>query len=312
MIEKSYKWKNSSYFRKSSIDRAPKRRLRFFVEGAFMEEATLDHGLDRLPFFLFLLFLSLAPVKSFATTFGPISLADQIEAAQYILHGRVVGNSWVAENRENRRPFTHWKVQVMEQPKGENLGKEVVIRQPGGEIGDMGYHVAGTATFRPGEEIFVNVRDTEEPNIKEVLGMASGKYTVERSETGNSQLRSGLGFLLKNEEGVPYTTNTLLEYIARIKEGKATNGDKSVMVTRGTSDHDHGNPAFKVVVQPGKKLIPAPEPPQSQPEPQNLSDNLEKPTTSTEENSSSSGVSWWWSLMVFPLLGSFLWFLRKD
>ncbi len=310
MKENSYKWKNSSYFRLSSIDQAPKRRLRFFVEGAFMEEATLDHGLDRLPFFFLLFTLLLSPLNSFATTFGPISLSDQIEAAPYILHGRIVGNSWVAENRENRRPFTHWKVQVIEQPKGENLGKEVIIRQPGGEIGDMGYHVAGTATFRPGEEIFVNIRDTEEPNIKEVLGMASGKYTVERSETGNSQLRSGLGFLLKNEEGVPYTTNTLLEYIARIKDGKATNGDKSVMVTRGTSDH--GDPAFKVVVQPGKKLIPTQEPPQPQPDPQNPADPLEKATSSSEENSSSSGVSWWWSLMVFPLLGSFLWFLRKD
>lgn len=289
-----------------------------------MEEATLDHGLDRLPFlfplsrikrfqlsFFFLLFfsISLFPSFGFATTFGPISLSDQVISAQYILHGRIVGNSWVVENRENRRPYTHWKLQVIVQPKGETLGKEVVLRQPGGELGEMGYHVAGTASFVAGEEVFVNVRDTEDPQVKEVLGMASGKYTVERSDSGRPQLRSGLGFLLKDEEGNPYTVDSFLAYTERVLGGKATEGDKSVMVTKGTSDH--GPSHFQVVLpKPGQK--PLPPKPETQPEPQNPNSDLEAPAKSTEEQDSSSGISWWWSLIVFPIFGGFFWFLRKD
>ncbi len=274
-----------------------------------MEEATLDHGLDRLPFFL-LLFLF--PLTTFATTFGPIPLNSQIDAAQYIVHGRIVGNSWVMENRENRRPYTHWKLQVIKQPKGEELGKEVVIRQPGGEIGEMGYHVAGTATFMGGEEVFVNLRDTEDPNTKEVLGMTSGKYTVEKNEAGQPVLRSGLGFLLKNENGVPYSPATFLEFIDRVKEGKQTESDKTILVTKGTSDH--GGPHVSVVIpQPGKKgAKPPPEPPATQPEPQKIADSIDSNSKSTEEPNSSSGNSWWWSLMILPLFGAFVWFLRRD
>lgn len=322
MKRKSYISKLSSYFTEGSIDRPTKIRLTFSVEGAFMEEATLDHGLDRLPFLslpfplhfftallVFCFSFFFAPSVVFATTFGPISLSDQINSTQYMLHGRIVGNSWVVENRENRRPYTHWKLQVITQPKGENLGKEVILRQPGGELGEMGYHVAGTATFRAGEEVFVNVRDTEDPQAKEVLGMASGKYTVERSESGKPQLRSGLGFLLKDEEGNPYTVDSFLAYTERILAGKATEGDKSVMVTKGTSDH--GPSHFQVVLpKPGQK--PLPPKPEVQPQPQKLESAVETDSKSSEELNSSSGISWWWSLIVFPIFGGFFWFLRRD
>jgi hypothetical protein len=231
-----------------------------------MEEASLDHGLDRLPFFngphpVFFLLISffLCPFAS-ATTFGPITVAYQVKSANYVVHGRIVGASWVAAERESGRPYTYWKLAVIDQPKGPSLGSEVTIREPGGEIGGLGYHVAGTAQFRGGEEVFVSLKDTSEPGAKEVVGLVSGKYTVEKSENGGSEVRSGLGFLLRDPQGHPFSPEAFHALVKRIAEGNASPSDLTVFVNKEVAHEPEPEPFVNVGPRSGNRGGKAPLP----------------------------------------------------
>ena len=85
--------------------------------------------------------------SAFATTFGPISVVDQLQNAQYVVRGSIMGSAWVEPEPRLQRPYTYWRLTVREQNLGNSLPVSIVIRQPGGEIGEIGYHVAGSAEF---------------------------------------------------------------------------------------------------------------------------------------------------------------------
>jgi hypothetical protein len=249
-----------------------------------------------------------------ATTFGPIPVTGQVKNGQYVVHGRISGSSWVAEERETRRPYTHWKLRVIEQPKGESLGEEITMRQPGGEIGEFGYHVAGSATFRDNEETFVVLRDTDEAGIKEVLGLASGKYTVEKDANGQSVLRSGLGFVIRNENGQPYSPETFTAMVKRVAKGEETEGDKTVFVNKGMA-HEHDPvleartaEALKAKSQPVSSL--APPPPGKEKSELSPPPAVEESPASTEEPKSSS----WWIYAFLAALGlaGAVYFLKRK
>lgn len=269
-----------------------------------MEEASFDHGTDRLRFFFLLFALAFSP-HALATTFGPISVTKQIQNATYVVHGRIVGSSWVVEERQSRRPYTHWKLQVMEQPKGENLPGEVTIRQPGGELGGLGYHVAGTAQFRGGEEVFVNLRETDEPGILEVMALASGKYTVEKGADGKSTLRSGLGFVLRDEKGTAYTPEAFVALAKRIAEGRETEADQSVFVTKGLTHDETTAPVPPETKAAIHAQVKAESSSQTAPNP------LEESSPQTEE---LKGSSVWWIVLLGSLVAAFsgfLWFKKR-
>ena len=135
-----------------------------------------------------------------ATTFGPIPVYEQARGSQYYVRGQVASGPTVSMEQRLGRPYTYWTLQLSDQPLGEPLGSIVSIRQPGGEIGELGYHVAGTADFVIGEEVFVALRDTDEPGVKEVVGLASGKYRVQVKE-GKSVVMSGLGLPVIARDG---------------------------------------------------------------------------------------------------------------
>jgi hypothetical protein len=267
-----------------------------------MEEASVDHGTDRLRFFFHALLLLLFPSFAFATTFGPINVTQQLENATLVVHGRIVGSSWVVEERQSKRPYTQWKLQIITQPKGEDLGKEVIIRQPGGELGSFGYHVAGSATFRGGEEVFVNLRHTDEPGVKEVLALASGKYTVETGADGKSFLRSGLGYVLRDQKGAAFTPESFAALAARVAEGKPTEGDKTVFVSK-TISHDTEtklSPAHEASV---KRAMKQEQPATPTPIP------VQESLPPTEEK---MGSPLWWIVTASGLALLSYWFFRKH
>jgi len=279
------------------FDLGRKLRYAFCMEGAFMEEASFDHGPDRLRFFL--LFLFLLPLTANATTFGPISVTQQVQNAQYVVHGRIVGTSWVAEERQSRRPYTYWKLQVIEQPKGNRIGEEIIIRQPGGELDGLGYHVAGAAKFRGGEEVFVNLRDTDEADVKEVLSLASGKYTVETDEDGKPVLRSGLGFIVRDERGNPYSPESFTSLTKRVNEGRETEGDKSVFINKNLHHgHDHAPVSKPKPTPKEEKKTSSPAPHESP-----AANEIQKSPPVAEEQEGSP-IVWWFAFIALGLAGT--------
>lgn len=273
-----------------------------------MEEQAMDHGAERLPFFAVLALLFLFSPCAWATTFGPINVADQIRKSQYFLHGKITQGPWAEMERRLGRPFTHWKLQISEQFTGPSLGAEVIIRQPGGEIGEMGYRVAGSANFSVGEEVFVTVRETDEPGIKEVVGLSSGKYKVDK--TNGEKIQNGIGFPVQ-VNGKNLSAKEFSQLATRISKGIETESDKNIILNQNFSqDHDPVlDAAVKEALDAKTKNNPTTEAVQSA---KNTEESHQEALPSTEE-SKDSGV---WKLPVlialFVFLAGVVIILRKN
>lgn len=173
------------------------------------------------PFFLLLIFQSLLALPLGATTFGTIHTIPQAKEAPYVLHGRI-GPVSVAIEPFSHRPHTYWEFQIIESLQGKALGSQILLRSPGGEIDGIGYQVASSASFREGEEVIVMAQDTREnPQTKEVFGLASGKYTVE-IQNGKRVLRSGFGTILSWPEGQPLSLEEYKEIISQTQKRPPT------------------------------------------------------------------------------------------
>lgn len=171
------------------------------------------------------------PFFAFATSFGPISVEDQARGTQYYVRARVATPGEPRMAPHVNQPYTYWRVQILEQPAGEIPASEIEVREPGGEIGDRGYHVAGTANFSQGEDVFLALKDTDEAgDVKEVVGLASGKFRVEAGKDGKQIVVSGLGLPVTGSGGAMLTPAEFSSLLRRIRQGEATEADKQVYV----------------------------------------------------------------------------------
>jgi hypothetical protein len=135
--------------------------------------------------------LLLTPMAAWATTMIALDLPGLSRAAETIVHGTVTRvESHLSQ--DGRRVFTQIDVDVKEAIKGQPP-KTVSVIQPGGEVGDIGQLVSGTAHYAVGEEVVLFL-ERHGPNFRTV-GMAQGKYRVERSTDGKA------AFALPEPEG---------------------------------------------------------------------------------------------------------------
>jgi hypothetical protein len=253
------------------------------------------------------------PLLALATTFGPIPVYKQAENSQYYVHGRVVSGPETRMEPRLGRPYTYWAVEVSEQPLGDPLGDRVTVREPGGEVGDMGYHVAGTAEFTAGEEVYIALHDTDEaPGIKEVVGLASGKYRVETGAGGKPVVRNGLGVPVTGSSGVALSPDEFSALLRRVAAGETTEADRTIFVTRKPS-HELEETAFARALPAARR--PA-EGAASAPAPASHTDQETKPSkpaldegnpiqqsaSQTEETSTGSS-SWGWVIALGVLVG---------
>lgn len=274
----------------------------------------------------FVLLLSSAPVC--ATTFGPVPVVQQAENSQYFVHGEVVGSSWMEMEPRVNRPYTYWRIQVKDQQLGPALGELIIVRQPGGEIGDMGYNVAGTATFKGGEDVFVALRDTDQhPGIKEVVGLASGKYRVGKGPNGETIVINGLGIPVTGGHGEFLSPPEFTALLKRVAANESTDADRNVYVNR-TSTHQHPQTeeetkreaeAMKTFSRqreaghPRSEAHGIPAPTKSRAENSEPENEIQKRSLSSEEPNTGSSVGIWVlaGILLLALLGILALILRK-
>ncbi len=243
-----------------------------------------------------------------ATTFGPIPVVDQVRGAQYAIRGNVIGDSWVKYAPDVNKPYTYWKISIAAQQIGDSLGSEVEIRQPGGEIGPFGYHMAGTAEFARDEDTFILLHDTPEKDVKEIVGLTSGKYRVETAINGKKIVVNGLGLPVNGEDGAPFSPEEFSDLLQRISRNEATEKDRNIFVNR-TAAHEHADAASEAASRAREKEVRAilerrPAETGSAPktfpakQPDSQANTIQESPASAEEPSTGSSASWVFALVV--------------
>lgn len=110
-----------------------------------------------------------------ATVLVPAEFGELVRESQAIVHGRVVGvtAAW-ADGR--RRIDSLVTIEVEEYLKGD-LGAQVTIRVPGGQIGRYRSVMVGAPSFAEGDEI-VLLLGARGPSYLYVLGLSQGVFRV--------------------------------------------------------------------------------------------------------------------------------------
>jgi len=130
------------------------------------------------------LFVSLVLAASFAqaTTLLSLDLPALTKGSGAIVRGVVKSNAarWT---KDGGRIMTDTVIEVSETWKGAPT-KELIVMQPGGEVGDVGQLVHGTVKFKVGEEVVLFLEWRTERFL--LTGMVQGRFKVERSSDGKA------------------------------------------------------------------------------------------------------------------------------
>ena len=144
-----------------------------------------------------------------ASTVVHLPLDRMAVVADQIFHGEVVG---VRSQLNARRTSIHTFVTIAVEAylKGGRGSSLLTLRVLGGEADGYRLVVAGAPRFRVGERVLV-FTDGGAGRIPSVLGLGSGKFTVEREPaTGEEVLRRSLaGLLFRDPSGVPVPARTV-------------------------------------------------------------------------------------------------------
>ena len=131
------------------------------------------------------LFLAASLPAAAATVRGPAGVAELTASAEAVLHARVVAREsrWGAGGETSGLIFTRVTLQPIEWWKGGGAPVRVVVRVPGGSVGDLTQTVDGMAGFFPQEEVVVFLRKLGEEAgaaVYAVERLALGKFSIGR------------------------------------------------------------------------------------------------------------------------------------
>jgi len=114
-----------------------------------------------------------APVS--ASEFRKFARKEQVAASDVIAVGRVVsvGSSWAPDHSAI---YTECEIEIEDLWKGSADGGRVVVRTPGGAVGNVAGKVDGAAEFAAGERVLVFLKRSGA--AFEPVGMRFGKYEI--------------------------------------------------------------------------------------------------------------------------------------
>ncbi len=144
--------------------------------------------------FSWLLAATFLALPAQATVVKSLSLGQMTSEADVIVQARVLDRS-SAWNAEKTRIYTVTRIQVSETLKGP-AESELQIRQIGGTVDGLSQKVVGNATLKVGEEVILFLDRDEAKPFHYVVGMAQGKYAIDRSQTTPRVVRTLHGLAL--------------------------------------------------------------------------------------------------------------------
>lgn len=127
--------------------------------------------------------LVLIPSAVLATVVISETIEEMARASTVVVRGRIVQVQPQLEESSGRIN-TYADLQVIEVLKGPKAGS-MLIKQPGGIIGERGMQVAGAGKFTTGQDsvLFLEAA-TDEANVYILRGLAAGKVDFEKSSKG--------------------------------------------------------------------------------------------------------------------------------
>ena len=129
----------------------------------------------RLTFFAAALLIS---SSALATVVLALSMEELTARAPLIVHAVAQGSN-VAWDEPHAKIWTWTELVVTETLKGDTT-KALVVKQPGGVVGEVGMEVSGVATFKPGEEVVLFLEPApDEPGAWVPVSMSASKVTLE-------------------------------------------------------------------------------------------------------------------------------------
>lgn len=132
-------------------------------------------------------------------------LTDESTAVFYGKCSRKTSN-W---DENHRIIYTYVTIVPEEYLKG-NLGSEVVVAVPGGQVGDIIYEVSEMPVFNEGEEVVAFV--WKHPSGKNlVTGGSLGKMKIEKD------LKTGKRWVKTKEDDFPGNGESLENFVAKVK-----------------------------------------------------------------------------------------------
>jgi hypothetical protein len=129
--------------------------------------------------------LLLAPTAQ-AVIMPVFTLSQLVERSDAVAWGRITRHEcrW-SEGRT--RIYTYWTLEVEGAVYGAEAGQSLVVKQMGGEIGEMSMTVSGNARIQDGERVYLFLRTDGEHHY--VVAMGQGKYTPIETTAGTRLLR---------------------------------------------------------------------------------------------------------------------------
>jgi hypothetical protein len=142
--------------------------------------------------------VALAPRGARATVMLKLELRDLVGRADVIFVGKAtrVESRW---SEDRRHIVTDTTFLVERGVRGALPGATVTVRHLGGSVGGIGMLIAGTPSFRVGEQalLFTDLR----AGRRYVTGMSQGAYLVARDAGGRALVRNDLSKLALARRG---------------------------------------------------------------------------------------------------------------
>jgi hypothetical protein len=172
--------------------------------------------------------LLLVPSLALGTVVLSLSFEELTARAPLIVHATAHASStdW---DQEHAKIWTWTELVVKDTLKGDRLAS-VLVKQPGGIVGEVGQHVSGAATFAPGEEVVLFLEPApDERGAWVPVSMSASKVSLEdrfgvrvarRDLSGLAFATPGKQFVAVDEREVVSTAEQFLNRIrAAVKRG---------------------------------------------------------------------------------------------